>query len=272
MLLCHIWQAQWVRHEALRTTDGRALRVIFRGHWSAGHGPDFQDALLVLDDGPLLRGAVEIHLRPGDWSAHGHDHDPAYSSVILHVTRDESAADCRRADGARVPHLALRPYLRGLLTDFAPPTTHLSLAVADHCPARLPGSSADTIPAVVRAAGQARLAHKAVVAEAGIWSLGADQAFYATIMDGLGYSQNRAPFASLAERLPLAALADHCHGLPTARLRLRLAAFLLGAAGFLPWREVGGVRLAPGFIAALEQEWTVAGQPWHAPGQPPLAW
>ena len=77
------WNAQWLRPDAagaLRTTDGRPLTVVYRGRWTHNFGPDFQGALIAFG-AELRQGDVEIHLRPGDWQAHGHHLNPAYNTV-----------------------------------------------------------------------------------------------------------------------------------------------------------------------------------------------
>ena len=82
-----LWYDGALRPKDLRTTDGLSVRVIDPGVWNVEAGPDFSHA--VLEVGPTRRrvvGDVEIHLHPSDWHAHGHSSDPAYESVIAHVT------------------------------------------------------------------------------------------------------------------------------------------------------------------------------------------
>lgn len=272
-LLSAIWQAQWLRRAALRTTDGRSVRVVYRGRWSHGLGPDFRDALLVFDDGPLLRGDIEVHRRAADWAAHGHQHDPRYAAVILHVTYDEAAVECRRPDGAVLPQVALAPVLLGPLDRFQPPATLPLGALGDGpCANHLVATAPERLLATVRAAGLARLRQKAAVVEASFTAMPPDQSFYAGLLEALGYSQNRAPALALAAALPLQALDDACVGLPPARAQARLAALLLGAAGFLPWRGPAGLRLRADFVAAMEREWQVAGAPWRSPDRAAPRW
>ena len=68
----------------LVTLDGRKVEVVAPGTWNVESGPDFRDAALRLD-GVLLYGDIEVHRDPFDWYRHGHDRDPAYDKVILHV-------------------------------------------------------------------------------------------------------------------------------------------------------------------------------------------
>lgn len=272
-LLSAIWQAQWLRRAALRTTDGRSVRVVYRGRWSHGLGPDFHDALLVFDDGPLLRGDIEVHWRAADWIAHGHQHDPRYAAVILHVTYEAVPAECRRLDGAALPQVALAPALLGPLDQFVPPAALPLGALGDGpCAAQLVATAPERLLATVRAAGLARLRQQAAAVEASFTVMTPDQSFYAGLLEALGYSQNRAPARALAAALPLQALDDACFGLPPARAQARLAALLLGAAGFLPWRGPAGLRLRPDFVAAMEHEWQTAGAPWRLSDRPAPRW
>jgi hypothetical protein len=271
--ISQVWQAQWLRAGELRTVDGRTVRVVYRGRWSRGLGPDFQGALLVFDDGPLLRGDIEIHRRAADWAGHGHERDPRYAAVILHVTYEPAAVSCRRQDGALVPQLALEPFLRGPIDGFEPPATPpLGALGQGPCAGELVANAPERLRAIVAEAGRARLRRKAAVVEASYSAATPDQSFYAGLAEALGYSQNREPCLALAAALPLQALDDLCYGLPAERARARLAALLLGAAGFLPWRAPAGLALPPAAVAAIEREWATVGAPWRPPAARPPAW
>ncbi len=101
-----------------RIEDGRAVRVVFPGILGGGRGPDVRDAVLELA-GDTLRGDIEVHLRDCSWYEHGHDNDPAYSAVVLHLVagNDGRALASRlrssysdRCHGAALP-AGLRPSL-----------------------------------------------------------------------------------------------------------------------------------------------------------------
>ena len=71
-----LWYDGTLRPEDLRTVDGAPVRVIDPGAWNLEAGPDFRNA--VVEVGSVrLRGDVEVHLRAGDWTLHGHAQDPA---------------------------------------------------------------------------------------------------------------------------------------------------------------------------------------------------
>ena len=76
----------WAR-SAGRTLAGvrGSYEVVEPGRHNSGAGPDFLGALLRFPDGNLRRGDVELHLSHNGWRAHGHQPDPRYSAVMVHV-------------------------------------------------------------------------------------------------------------------------------------------------------------------------------------------
>ena len=84
----------------LATTGGEPIEVLSPGVWNGGPGPDFRGAILRIG-GRRAAGDVEIHVRPSDWAAHGHDGDPRYANVVLHV------AWFPPAPGAALPDIPL---------------------------------------------------------------------------------------------------------------------------------------------------------------------
>src|SRR5471030_451405 len=84
-LLQTIWQHQRLQRDKLKTADGKPVRVLHPGFISVEGGPDFCDAIIQLGDEPPRSGDVEIDLRSNGWRAHGHDQNPAFQNVILHV-------------------------------------------------------------------------------------------------------------------------------------------------------------------------------------------
>ena len=73
-------------------TDDR-VRVIDPGRRNTDAGPDFFNAKVEID-GCLWAGNVEIHYRASDWHRHGHDDDPAYDTVVLHVVAKTTLRWC----------------------------------------------------------------------------------------------------------------------------------------------------------------------------------
>ena len=66
------------------TTGGEQLNALHPGLHNTDAGPDFFQATVEIG-GVRWVGNVEIHVRASDWFRHGHQNDPKYRSVILHV-------------------------------------------------------------------------------------------------------------------------------------------------------------------------------------------
>lgn len=254
--LCRLWAARAFPAEALVTTAGERVQVIYPGRRSGGGGPDFQGAILSDAAGRLRAGDVEVHLRSGDWVAHGHRADPAYNGVILHVVLEDDGSACLRADGRSIPVLALAAWV----------TAPLAHAAADLAPLRAcrvsPALLTQDVCAIIRRAGHARLEGKAMALEAQIAALGPQQALFAALLDAAGYSRNRVPCAHLAERLPVERLYDLLAGKSAARRENIASAILLGLAGLL----------RPDTDRALWTTWLDYAELWPLPPLHPDSW
>jgi hypothetical protein len=106
-LLQFIWASRLFEHHALRTTDGRSVEVLKPGRIQRNSGPDLLDAQIRID-GQLWAGTVEVHLRSSEWNAHGHQFDPAYENVVLHVVYEHDA-EVRTLRGNTLPTVELLP-------------------------------------------------------------------------------------------------------------------------------------------------------------------
>ena len=82
------------------------MEVLDPGLINRDAGPDFFNAKIKIG-GVLWVGNVELHRRASDWFRHGHERDPAYAGVILHVVEVEDAL-IPRPDGELIPQLILK--------------------------------------------------------------------------------------------------------------------------------------------------------------------
>jgi len=105
-LLQFIWAEGLFETHALRTTDRRSIEVVHPGRIQRNSGPDLEDARIRID-GQLWAGTVEVHARSSEWNAHGHQFDPAYDSVVLHVVHEHDA-EVRTSCGRLLPTLELQ--------------------------------------------------------------------------------------------------------------------------------------------------------------------
>ena len=217
----------WWHGSAFRdvvTTQGRPLQVLYPGRPSSSAGPDFRDALLITEDGELVRGDVEIHLKRSDWVAHGHHRDSRYNGVVLHLFLHSVGNGAVLEVGARVPEVLLDPP--------SGPTYPVARPLAAPLE-RLRALPPKELERVLDGAGERRFTAKAAVIMKGIRGGDAEEALYAGLMEALGYSQNRAQMLLLARGLSLRWLKAKV-GPDMATMPLALEAALLGAAGLLP--------------------------------------
>jgi hypothetical protein len=229
-LLAAVWQRQWLDGSAsggLVDSFGRRLRVVYPGRRWGGAGPDFQGAVLSLEDGSLVRGDVEVHLRAADWETHGHHRDPAYNRTVLHVVLRQAGGPNRLQDGCTVPVVELSGRLAAPLLTLAARLAEqsgepLELACLD---------SADQLIRVVERAGLERFFEKAALFESELVALEPADVFYRALLVALGYSANKRACAELGELVPWA-LVRRLSLEPLAEERIR--ALLLGGAGLLP--------------------------------------
>jgi hypothetical protein len=210
----------------LRLEDGRRLQVVFPGVPGGSSGPDFRGAILDAG-GDLLRGDVELHLLASGWRAHGHDRDPAYADVVLHVVgaNDLPGAVTPHACGRLIPILVLPPGPPGFPPPFTPPCAIVAAS------GRLPGLALDRL-------GLRRMRIKAARIAPTVAAHGPGQALYALLLETLGGPANREPFGSLARMLPLAVLLELAEESLAPR-RTALAAHLKGRAAGLVLRRAG---------------------------------
>lgn len=215
-----LWQTRRFDGTAARTAGHE---VIFPGWFSTAAGPDYRDAIIADRAGNLRRGDIEIHVVDSSWRDHGHDRDPAYDCVILHVVlwRD-SVASTTTSAGITVPLLELGPLLetttadlRALFHDWQPELVG--------CPVNVP--EPDSLLQTIRESGSRRFGAKVQRMAANVEAVGADEAIYRLLPESLGYSANRRPFRKLAEALPF--------GLMSSLTTFQAEELLLAAAGLI---------------------------------------
>ena len=104
-LLHFIWRHRFFPLHPLSTTRGETVEVIDPGLPNHDAGPDFFNAKVKIS-GTLWVGNVEIHENASDWFRHGHDRNPAYDNIILHIIVNEDL-EVARKDGTPIPQLLL---------------------------------------------------------------------------------------------------------------------------------------------------------------------
>ena len=284
-LVARLWDEQHLLRRPLVTTGGDEVEVVYRGRRRWDRGPDFPDALLLIGQGGLSHGDVEIHVRSSDWESHGHHRDPHYNRVALHVVLwPTGSRPTVRQDGVHVPVLALSSHLAVPLT---------SLLVADEAEAPRPSpcwpGSPDRdgpLAGLLESSGMERFEARMARLESDLSCAAPDQLLYQRIADALGFMQNREPFRRLAELLPLETLLAYrafvrsgmaAERYPTAEARApaqesgavaapspltALEALLLGAAGLLDPHRANPSDGADRYVETLRRLWAADGPTW----------
>ncbi len=197
--LYQLWLTRSFAQTGLKTEDGRDIVVLERGVLNTDAGPDFRDALIIID-GEMRRGDVEIHSRPHFWYSHGHHNDENYNRVILHVVTGKSPPDflTKKQDGYCIPLFNLDSVLEKSSEQLESENTVSMLREKTRiCP--LKKFDSETKRDFIRQAGLDRLKTKAdrhtELRENDDW----DQIFFKSLCQTLGYSKNSTAFLKLAQ-------------------------------------------------------------------------
>lgn len=106
-----IWKHRYFQQSGLVSTDGEPIQVKSIGQLNNDQGPDFLMASIQVGSISLI-GHVELHIRSSDWLKHGHQNDPRFAHIILHVVWENDVSLKLSA-----PTLVLQPYVAaGLFT------------------------------------------------------------------------------------------------------------------------------------------------------------
>ncbi|MDP2660337.1 MAG: DUF2851 family protein, partial [Dehalococcoidia bacterium] len=221
-----------------------AVRVLYRGMPNRDCGPDYRGAVLSLGWGRPRTGDIELHVRSRHWRMHGHDRDPRYDGVILHVVwQDDDPNPTILHSGRHAPVLALSRFIASAGT-VSP--------VPEPC-GRSPGLDLSCLEQTLDRAGEARFLGRAARMEGDMAAAPAQEVLYQSLAEAMGYSRNKTPFRRLATVLPLGILEGFLWGRPP-ELREEVArALLMGTAGLLPSQTS---RPAPrGLTGPVEEVW-----------------
>lgn len=189
----------------LTDCDGRSIEVIDPGRLNTDSGPDFFNSK-IRADGTEWAGNIEIHVKASDWHRHGHQNDPAYDSIILHVV---GVADQRihRSDGSLIPQVVMtmpENFFRTFSTlQTETDTIRCASAIPD-----IPSITAidwlETL-AIERIQAKSDKIKETYAACGNDW----EQTCFITLARGLGFGLNGDPFEMLARSIPLKILHHH---------------------------------------------------------------
>ncbi|HEY4291181.1 MAG TPA: DUF2851 family protein [Puia sp.] len=219
-LLQFIWRYLYFNQSHLITEAGEALQILSPGELNTDAGPDFRNARIRLNN-TLQEGPVELHIKASDWDRHGHEGDPNYRGVILHVVWENDGGP------AGLPVLVLQHRVSKLLLGQYEKWMKSRLFVP--CAAQLPQVGTTVWTRWKEDLVLQRLYHRARIIRD--WLSANHQHWEETtwwlMARSMGQPVNPKPFEALAQSIPLPLLARY-RSEPA-----RLKALLLGQAGLL---------------------------------------
>ena len=85
--LHYLWKYSLYDPERLFDNEKNKIIVLNPGEYNRDSGPDFFNARISIE-GTVWAGNVEIHSRSSHFDNHGHQNDPAFNNVILHIVAE----------------------------------------------------------------------------------------------------------------------------------------------------------------------------------------
>ena len=245
-LLQAIWQHQRLCRDQLVSMDGQPVRVLHPGFRNWEGGPDFHGAIVQVGE-EIQTGDVEVDLRTSGWRAHGHDRNPNFRNVILHVVWDSE----RPALGGPVavvlksrldsPLGELSLWLGGETAQAVPEP------MRGRCCHHLKEITGTNLTDLLHEAARVRLQSKAARFQARAREAGWDQALWEGLFHALGYKHNVWPMQRLAELRPRWDVEQMSP--------MRIQARLFGLSGFLPPDLPGRGSGTDSYLRQLWDEW-----------------
>lgn len=221
--LHYLWKYGLYDADSLFDTEGNRIKVLHPGEYNRDSGPDFFNARITID-GTNWAGNVEIHTSSSHFDLHGHQNDPAFNNVILHVVanNDKKVYNSRGEELLTVEmafdHQLLGKYLQlinnpGVIAcqDFIGNVDRFLIL---HWLNAL---------VIERLQQKSELVLKILAGTGNDW----EETFFRMLTRYFGFRVNSGPFEMLASELPFRIIRKHSDN------RFQVEALLFGTAGML---------------------------------------
>jgi len=218
-----IWQNNLYVTTDLQTTDGEQVTVIYSGRLNRDAGPDFCESRVRIGNTTLV-GNVELHLKSSDWPKHGHQIDPAYQNLILHVVFED---DMPGVAAGHIPVLEMK--------DNIPQTVMEQYNKLYYADRKLPCAGLHNgVKYIIKEGWLSRLLAERWEQKLEDWNVLLENSaedwrnlLYWRMAANFGFKVNAVPFQMLAQSLPLNIIAKHRDSL------FQIEALLFGQSGML---------------------------------------
>jgi hypothetical protein len=263
-----LWFGSHFNPDELTTDDGRRIEVLAPGWWNVEGGPDFIRAEFLLEGVGRVSGDVEVHTHASSWFAHGHDKQPEYNGVALHVVmwNDLGGREVRLQSGSTIPQLTLSRFVEeeiGELVEIIDleqqTRPELQPAGGRFCSAAIASGQLDLdwLGQLLDCAGDHRILTKVHRMSRLLDRQPREQALYEALAEALGYKNNRMPFLQLAGLVPLKTLREIVPLDASAETRREtVEGILYGASGLLDDEPGAGADAeTEAYVARLRKVW-----------------
>jgi hypothetical protein len=221
--LHYLWKYNLYNPDYLLDNDDGIITVVSPGEYNRDSGPDFFNARLIIG-GTEWAGNIEIHTKSSHFDNHGHNSDPAFNNVILHVVAEND----RKVFNSKGEELLTTElvYDPGLYDNYLNLVNN-PFIIACQDEIKIP----DTIfiRSWINSLVIERLEKKSgqilkIFSETGNdW----EETFYRILSRYFGFRVNTEPFEMLATNLPFRIIRKHSDN------RFQIEALLFGTAGLL---------------------------------------
>jgi len=217
-----IWQYSLYQPNDMFTTAGEELTIVHGGTLNRNAGPDFLEAKVKIGD-TILVGNVELHIKASDWLKHGHQNDPAYKNLVLHVVYENDLPGAAE----NTPTVELKYHI--------PPQLPGKYAGLMQAPYKLPCAGLHTgLKQITKEGWLSRLLAERWEHKLADWNVLLENSaedwrnlLYWRMAANFGFKTNAEPFLMLAQSLPINIPTRHKDNL------LQLEALFFGQAGLL---------------------------------------
>ena len=225
--LHYLWYHRLFSPVIYQTDCGESIEIIDTGIPNTDAGPDFFNAK-IKNETTVWAGNVEIHIRSSDWKNHGHNEDPSYDNVILHVVfeHDMVCYNSKRQPVSTIELSFPENYLKNYRTLVLKPGRNNcseNLAMIDTFLLSIWTESL----AIERMQTRAQQIEKILISNKYDW----EETFYQFMARSFGFGVNSDPFELLAKSVPYKILLKNRSGITD------IEALLFGQSGILEYNE-----------------------------------
>lgn len=218
-----LWKYSLYDKEKLLDNEGKRITVIHPGDYNRDAGPDFFNARISIA-GTLWAGNVEIHTRSSHFDIHGHQHDPVFDNVILHIVAEyDRRVFNSRGEELLTSKITFNPSLYEKYLNLVnnPCTIACEDEIGRYDPVLFQHWLSNLVAERLQSKSEMILR---ILSETGNdW----EETFYRLLSRYFGFRVNTEPFEMLARALPFRIIRKHADS------RFQIESLLYGSAGML---------------------------------------